>query len=119
MNHNVKRVLRNVTGFALILLGIVGLVLPILQGILFIVLGLGLIDILAKRRLHRWLSGKSRLYRWVALQHHRAKRKFSGCAKRDAPKGAPSDEAAVSKSEAESKPGDLMADTATTPPNRC
>jgi hypothetical protein len=36
--HPVIRVLRNIAGFALVLLGVVGLVTPVLQGILLIVL---------------------------------------------------------------------------------
>ena len=40
--------------------------LPILQGWLFIVLGLGLIEHPAKHRLHRYLSHRFKLYRRVA-----------------------------------------------------
>ena len=58
------RIVRIVAGVALVILGIVGLVLPLLQGILFIVLGLGLlsVDIQPVRRLRghvaRWIRGK-------------------------------------------------------------
>ena len=40
MNTHVKRVLVLIVGWAFILFGIVGLFLPILQGILFILIGL-------------------------------------------------------------------------------
>ncbi len=40
MNPYAKRVLVLITGWSLILLGIVGLFLPILQGVLFILIGL-------------------------------------------------------------------------------
>ena len=72
--HPVIRVLRNIAGFALVLLGVVGLVAPVLQGILFIVLGLALIDLPIKHRSHVWLATRSRTYRWIALKHHRIKR---------------------------------------------
>ena len=72
--HPVIRVLRNIAGFALVLLGVVGLVAPVLQGILFIVLGLALIDLPIKHRIHHWLKSRSRTYRWIALNHHRVKR---------------------------------------------
>ena len=72
--HPVIRVLRNIAGFALVALGIVGLFAPILQGILFIVLGLTLIDLPIKHRIHHRLGRRSRAYRWIALKHHRIKR---------------------------------------------
>ena len=71
-----QRILRNTGGLLLVLLGIVGLFLPFLQGILFIVLGLALIDVPQKHRLHRWLQARSRAYRWLALKHHAVKRLF-------------------------------------------
>lgn len=74
--HPVTRVVRNVLGFGFVLLGIVGLVLPVLQGILFLVIGLSLIDVPQKHRLHRWLSRRLRAYRAVALAHHRVKRRW-------------------------------------------
>ncbi len=72
--HPVIRVLRNIAGFALVLLGVVGLVAPVLQGILFIVLGLALIDLPIKHRSHVWLAMRLGSYRWIALKHHRIKR---------------------------------------------
>ncbi len=71
--HPVIRVLRNIAGFALVALGMVGLVLPVLQGILFIVIGLALIDLPIKHRIHHWLGRRYRCYRWIALRHHRVK----------------------------------------------
>ena len=72
--HPVIRVLRNLGGLALVALGIVGLVTPFLQGILFIVLGLALIDLPIKHRIHLWLGNRYGPYRWIALKHHRIKR---------------------------------------------
>ena len=69
------RVLRNVGGILLLLLGIVGLFLPFLQGFLFIVLGLGLIDLPIKHRIHEYAK-RWRGYRWIALHHARAKQRF-------------------------------------------
>ena len=69
MKHHGLRIVRIVAGALLIAVGIVGLFLPLLQGILFIVLGLGLlsVDIPALRRL------RDRLKQW----HHerRARRR--------------------------------------------
>ncbi len=67
------RVLRNVGGVLLLLLGVVGLFLPVLQGVLFLVLGLALIDVPQKRQLHRWLQ-RYRWYRWIATRHHAIRR---------------------------------------------
>jgi hypothetical protein len=67
------RVLRNVGGILLLLLGIVGLFLPVLQGWLFIVLGLGLIDLPIKHRLHQ-RAKRWRWYRWISERYMRFKR---------------------------------------------
>ena len=72
--HPVIRVLRNTAGFVLVVLGVVGLVTPFLQGILMIVLGLALIDLPIKHRIHLWLGNRYRPYRWIAIKHHRIKR---------------------------------------------
>lgn len=72
--HPVIRVLRNVAGFVLVVLGVVGLVTPFLQGILFIVLGLVLIDLPIKHRIHLWWGNRFRTYRWIAIKHHSIKR---------------------------------------------
>lgn len=50
-----KRILLEITGWSFIVLGIAGLFLPVLQGILFLLIGL---TILSRR--HRWA------YRWIA-----------------------------------------------------
>jgi uncharacterized membrane protein YbaN (DUF454 family) len=65
------RVLRNIGGVLLVLLGVLGLFLPILQGILFLVLGLALIDVPQKQKAHRWLM-RYGWYRWLAKKHHAA-----------------------------------------------
>jgi nitroreductase len=63
-------------GVLLVLLGIVGLFLPVLQGALFIVLGLGLIEHPVKHRLHRWLAARLRSYRAIAIRYLRFKRRL-------------------------------------------
>lgn len=62
--------LRNVAGILLVVLGILGLFLPFLQGILFLVIGLALIDIPLKRRIHDRLHNRYGWYRRIAHRHH-------------------------------------------------
>lgn len=69
-----KRLLRNIAGIVLVLLGIVGLFVPVMQGLLFLVLGLALIDLPVKHRAHEALKARFRAYRWVAMRHHGFKR---------------------------------------------
>lgn len=77
MKQHAKRWLRNIAGLLLILLGIVSGFLPILQGWLFIVIGLGLIEHPLKKRLHVRLKRRFVCYRRLALVYFRAKRRFS------------------------------------------
>jgi hypothetical protein len=60
-------VLRQVLGWVFILLGLVGLVLPILQGVVFLVIGIALVG--RRNRLIRWASVSFKLFlrRWAAL----------------------------------------------------
>ncbi|MBI4641621.1 MAG: DUF454 family protein [Candidatus Tectomicrobia bacterium] len=51
-----KKLFKNVGGTVLILVGIVGLFLPILQGILFITLGIALLEFERKAELFAWLK---------------------------------------------------------------
>ena len=44
MNRHAKRILALITGWAFIVFGIVGLFLPVLQGILFILIGLTILS---------------------------------------------------------------------------
>jgi uncharacterized membrane protein YbaN (DUF454 family) len=62
------RVLRNTAGLLLLLLGVVGLVLPVLQGVLFLVGGLALIDLPIKGKAHRWLM-RFAFYRRIHKKH--------------------------------------------------
>lgn len=55
-----NRVMRNVFGCVLLLIGIAGIFLPFVQGVLLIIGGLTLIDVPAKGRAHRKLMR----YRW-------------------------------------------------------
>jgi hypothetical protein len=60
-------VLRQVLGWIFILLGLVGLVLPLLQGVIFLVIGIALVG--RRNRLIRWASVSFKLFlrRWAAL----------------------------------------------------
>ncbi|MEY4672638.1 MAG: hypothetical protein RL148_422 [Planctomycetota bacterium] len=71
-----KRAIRNVSGVLLVLLGVVGLFVPVMQGVLFLVLGLALIDLPVKHRAHEALKARFRAYRWVAMRHHAIKRRL-------------------------------------------
>ncbi|NIQ40166.1 MAG: hypothetical protein GTN81_16515 [Proteobacteria bacterium] len=55
--------LTTVGGICLILLGIVGLFLPILQGILLIIAGLGLLSI-GNERVRDWVGRLKKKYGW-------------------------------------------------------
>lgn len=66
-----KRLVRNGLGIVLLLLGIAGLVLPILQGWLMILVALSLIDLPIKHRAHVWLL-RWRWYQKVAEKHEAA-----------------------------------------------
>jgi uncharacterized membrane protein YbaN (DUF454 family) len=66
-----KRVIRNALGVVLLLLGIAGLVLPILQGWLMILVALSLIDLPIKHRAHVWLL-RWRWYQAIAKRHDAA-----------------------------------------------
>ena len=68
MKHHALRIVRVAAGLLLVVVGIAGLFLPVLQGILLIVLGLGLlsVDIPAVRR---WRE------RLVAWHHERRERR--------------------------------------------
>ena len=72
--HPIVHVLRNIAGTVLVLLGVLGLFLPFLQGVLFLVLGLGLIDHPLKRRAHHWFRHRFPPYRAIALRYMRWKR---------------------------------------------
>ena len=74
MKRRIVHVARNVAGMLLILLGVISGFLPILQGWVFIMIGLGLIDHPLKHRAHEWLAHRSRAYRAVAIQYLRVKR---------------------------------------------
>jgi Putative transmembrane protein (PGPGW) len=67
------RVLKNLLGLVLILLGLAMLVLPG-QGVLCIVLGIMLVDIPRKERLQHWILGKRKVMdslNWLRQTFHR------------------------------------------------
>ena len=61
-------VLRQVLGWIFIILGLLGLVLPVLQGVLFLVIGIALVG--RRNWAIRWSSIRLKLFlrRWAALQ---------------------------------------------------
>ena len=61
-------VFRQVLGWLLILLGLVGLVLPVLQGVIFLVIGIALVG--RRHPLIRYVSVYFKLFlrRWAAVQ---------------------------------------------------
>jgi Putative transmembrane protein (PGPGW) len=63
-----SRLLRNSAGALLVVAGIAGLFLPILQGVLMIVGGLALIDLPIKHKAHARLLRYS-WYRWLTARH--------------------------------------------------
>lgn len=92
------RVIVITVGWLMILVGIAGLFLPILQGGLMLALGLALLSI-GSQKLHLWFrSVMGRWPRiWKRLERFRRKihfrlHKASGAAKRDAREAAESDE---------------------------
>lgn len=70
-----KKVVIHVGGISLILLGIVGLFLPILQGILLIVGGVGLLSI-GNERVRKWIVALKRRYPRQALAFKKIKTKI-------------------------------------------
>jgi uncharacterized membrane protein YbaN (DUF454 family) len=61
MERQIKRVIALVIGWTLIVLGVVGLFLPFLQGILFMLLGLYVLSRESKTA-HRWLEHGRKRY---------------------------------------------------------
>lgn len=77
MARIVKRIAVLALGWGFILLGIVGLVLPILQGILFLLIGLALLSSeseIARRILERLRARYPGLSRRIDLAEERARR---------------------------------------------
>lgn len=68
-----KKVLLHIAGIGLILLGIVGLFLPVLQGVLMILAGIGLLS-MGNERVRIWVRGLGRKYPRVADYFRRIKR---------------------------------------------
>ena len=75
-----KKIARNIAGTLLLLLGVVGIFLPLLQGFLFIALGIGMLDFERKTwvlaRTRRWLRrrGVSRKLLMYPSHARRARR---------------------------------------------
>nr|PZN22770.1 MAG: hypothetical protein DIU78_15115 [Pseudomonadota bacterium] len=67
------RVLKNLLGAILVLLGILFLVLPG-QGLLTILVGVFLLDFPGKRRFERWLIARPAVFRAINALRHRAGR---------------------------------------------
>ena len=71
-----KKVVIHVAGISLIILGLIGLVLPVLQGILMIIAGLSLLS-MGNERVRRWLEGLAKRYPRQARFLRRIKAKFA------------------------------------------
>ena len=56
-----KKIILHIAGIGLILLGIVGLFLPVLQGILMIIAGVGLLS-MGNEGVRRWVEGLGNRY---------------------------------------------------------
>ena len=65
-----------IAGVLILILGVVGLFLPFLQGILFLMIGLALIDLPIKHRAHRSLRQRYRWYRGLSLRYMQFKRRW-------------------------------------------
>ncbi|MBZ5590396.1 MAG: hypothetical protein LAO05_17740 [Acidobacteriia bacterium] len=87
MGAGIRRVARHVLGWGFLVLGVAGLVLPILQGWLFIAIGALLLspDVPLFGRLLRWVEEHFPLLR---PHLHRARRRVSGS---EDPPAAPPD----------------------------
>jgi uncharacterized membrane protein YbaN (DUF454 family) len=70
-----KKILLHIAGIGLILLGIIGLFLPILQGILMIIAGIGLLS-MANEGVRRWVDGLKKRYPKQATCFKRLKKKL-------------------------------------------
>lgn len=80
-------VMRQVLGWFFIVLGLLGIVLPILQGVLFLVIGIALVgrrnivirrsSVFIKRLLRRWAAHPHRLFGSLGRAALRAQREFS------------------------------------------
>lgn len=68
MNPEVKRVLLFIAAFLFIVLGVIGLALPILQGFLFLAIGFILLSI-ASPRARTWIESHTRqfpkMHEWI------------------------------------------------------
>jgi uncharacterized membrane protein YbaN (DUF454 family) len=56
-----KKIILHIAGIGLILLGIVGLFLPVLQGVLMIIVGLGLLS-MGNEGVRRWVGALGKKY---------------------------------------------------------
>jgi len=70
-----KKIVTTVGGISLIFIGLVGLFLPVLQGILFIVAGLGLLSI-SNERVRDWMVGVKKRYKGGEFSLKRIKTKI-------------------------------------------
>ena len=61
MPRELKRTLILIAGIIFLILGLLGLAVPILQGVLFLIAGLILLSI-ASKKMRRWIESRTRPY---------------------------------------------------------
>ena len=81
MKQTVKKVVAIVAGWAFIVLGVIGLFLPIMQGILFIIIGLTILSTEYVWAHHLLAKLRARFPR-IAIYSDRAREKASGWIRR-------------------------------------
>jgi uncharacterized membrane protein YbaN (DUF454 family) len=75
MKRRLWRIARITAGIALLVLGVIGLFLPFLQGILFLIMGLTLLSAESERA-KAWLEWLQRRSGWQRLTHGKDERRL-------------------------------------------
>lgn len=76
MKHTVKRVLILAAGWSFMVLGVVGLFLPVLQGVLFLLIGLSILST-QHEWAHRWLMKLRHKFPTVATKSEETRARLS------------------------------------------
>ena len=73
MKQRLWRLGKITAGISLLILGVIGLFLPLLQGILFLIMGLTLLSTESPRA-KAWLEWLQHRTRWARLEHDKERR---------------------------------------------